>query len=67
MNDGGTPIVSIDVEEGAPVGAGQKIAVLEAMKMANDLTAPSAGVVAKIHVAPGSTVKLGQAIITLNV
>jgi biotin carboxyl carrier protein len=42
--------------EGTLVARGQPVIVLEAMKMENDLTAPRAGIVRRIHVARGQTV-----------
>ena len=52
--------------EGDEVSAGQRLVVLEAMKMENDITAPRAGRVTSIHVQPGSVVEGGKALVTLE-
>ena len=56
---------SYDVKEGDTVSAGQKVAVLEAMKMENEIQAESAGTVTKIHVAKGDSVSDGTPIVTI--
>jgi urea carboxylase len=50
------------VKEGDQVNAGDKIVILESMKMETAVTAPAAGRVAKILVAPGKIVEAGQAL-----
>ena len=52
-------IVSVDVAEGATVKAGQKVAVLEAMKMEQALIAPFDGVVVELKAAAGAQVSEG--------
>jgi propionyl-CoA carboxylase alpha chain len=47
-------VVSIDVAEGQEVKAGEKLAVVEAMKMENILRAERDATVAKIHAEPGA-------------
>jgi propionyl-CoA carboxylase alpha chain len=47
-------VVSIDVAEGQEVKAGEKLAVVEAMKMENILRAERDATVAKILAAPGA-------------
>ena len=59
-------IISIDVKEGSSVKRGQKVAVLEAMKMENDILADCDGVVTAIHVAKGDTVEEDAKIVTLG-
>ncbi len=49
-------IVSIAVEPGQPVKAGQELAVLEAMKMENVLRAERDAIVEEVRVQPGATV-----------
>jgi pyruvate carboxylase subunit B len=49
-------VLDILVEEGETVEAEQGLLVLEAMKMENELTAPSGGVVETIHVESGASV-----------
>ena len=59
-------VVSLLVEEGAEVTAGQGVVVLEAMKMENEIGAERDGVVAKIHVEPGQAVELGDPLFELE-
>ena len=58
-------ILEISVKEGDTVSAGQKVAVLEALKMENEIQAESAGTVTKIHVAKGDSVSDGTPIVTI--
>ena len=53
-------VVSVLVEEGAEVEAGQGLVVLEAMKMENEIQTESAGVVTRVFVAPGQAVEGGD-------
>jgi biotin carboxyl carrier protein len=50
-------IVTVSVAEGQEVHAGQVLLILEAMKMQNEITAPTAGIVKKILVKPGQNVE----------
>jgi biotin carboxyl carrier protein len=50
-------IVSLAVQPGQAVTAGQELCVLEAMKMKNVIRAPRAGVIAAVRVTVGQTVK----------
>lgn len=58
-------VVSIDVALGQQVGAGDRIAVIEAMKMKTDVFAKGAGAVGAIAVKPGDAVDAGDALLTL--
>ena len=58
-------LIALDVAEGDTVEEGQRLAVLEAMKMEHSLKAPRAGTVASVSGSPGSSVAAGDAIITL--
>ncbi len=58
-------VVKIEVEEGQEVAAGQGMAIVEAMKMENELKAAGPGVVSAIHVAAGDTVEKDQVLIDL--
>lgn len=49
-------VLSVLVEPGQQVEAGEGLVVLEAMKMENELRAHSAATVAAVHVAPGAAV-----------
>ncbi|NGN92233.1 acetyl/propionyl-CoA carboxylase subunit alpha [Nocardioides sp. KC13] len=53
-------VVSVHAEPGESVTAGQKLIVLEAMKMQHTVTAPTAGTVTEIDVSPGTQVAAGQ-------
>ncbi|HEX3890171.1 MAG TPA: urea carboxylase [Verrucomicrobiae bacterium] len=54
------------VKEGDRVTAGQKILVVEAMKMEVGVESPVAGVVKKIAVAPGKMVAAGQSLVVIE-
>jgi propionyl-CoA carboxylase alpha chain len=53
-------VVTVAVEEGQHVDAGQPVLVLEAMKMQHTVTAPHAGVVTDVAVASGDQVAAGS-------
>lgn len=58
-------IIEVSVKEGQAVKAGQKIAVLEAMKMENEISAPRDGTVTALHVNKGDSVLEGAPIADL--
>lgn len=58
-------IIHVDVAEGNRVSAGQRLLVLEAMKMENDILADKDGVIKEVHVKKGDNVELGQALVTI--
>lgn len=58
-------ILSILVDEGQLVAAGDPLLVLEAMKMENEIHAPRAGMVKKILVREGSDVRQGVPLVEL--
>ena len=58
-------IVSVKVNVGDKVKAGQVIATLEAMKMENDLESEYNGTVTSIHVEQGESVLEGATIVTI--
>ncbi len=58
-------VVELSVAKGDPVAEGQVVAVIEAMKMMNEIRAAKAGVVNTIHVSPGSTVESGSSLMTM--
>lgn len=62
----GASVWTIAVETGQMVEAGQKLLVLEAMKMEIAVVAPSAGIVDRLHCAPGSLVSAGQVLLALR-
>ena len=53
-------IVNVVVEEGDTVAKGDKVVILESMKMENELRAPRDGVVGRISVSAGDSVEKGQ-------
>jgi biotin carboxyl carrier protein len=59
-------VVQVLVEVGAEVAAGEPLLILEAMKMQNEIGAPSAGVVQELHVSKGEAVSAGARLITLS-
>ncbi|WP_245811785.1 acetyl-CoA carboxylase biotin carboxyl carrier protein [Actinophytocola xinjiangensis] len=54
------------VEAGDRVEVGQRLAIVEAMKMMNDVVADRAGVVRTIHVTNGEVVEHGQPLFTVE-
>jgi propionyl-CoA carboxylase alpha chain len=59
-------LVSVSVEEGDEVKAGDELAVLEAMKMENTIRAERNGVVAKLNFAAGQSVEVDEVILELE-
>ncbi len=59
-------IIEVSVKEGQAVKAGQKVAVLEAMKMENEISAPKDGTVTAIHVNKGDSVLEGAPIVSIG-
>ena len=53
----------VRVAPGDAVEAGQRLLVLEAMKMENELKAPHAGTVARVHARPGDAVSKGAILV----
>jgi biotin carboxyl carrier protein len=58
-------IVEVSVKEGQTVTSGQKVAVLEAMKMENEISAPKDGTITAIHVNKGDSILEGAPIVTI--
>ena len=59
-------IIDIDVNVGDTVTRGQKLLVLEAMKMENEIVAPKDGTVNEICVTSGALVNAGDALVVLG-
>lgn len=59
-------IVAVAVQEGEEVKKGQVLAILESMKMQNELRAPRAGKVARIRVRPGDSVEQKQTLLSVS-
>jgi propionyl-CoA carboxylase alpha chain len=60
-------VVSVAVQKGAEVSAGQAVLVLEAMKMQHTVAAPHDGVVTEIDVRPGAQVAAGDVLAVVTV
>lgn len=58
-------IVEVSVKEGQAVKKGQKVAVIEAMKMENEIPSEVDGTVTAIHVRQGDSVLEGADIVTI--
>ncbi|MBO33196.1 MAG: hypothetical protein CMM74_09520 [Rhodospirillaceae bacterium] len=56
-------LVSVEVVEGQEVKADEALAVVEAMKMENQLLAERDGIVSVIHLDPGDSLDVGQVIL----
>lgn len=59
-------IISVDVKEGSVVKRGQKVAVIEAMKMENEILAECDGTVTAVHVSKGDSVLEDAKIVTIG-
>ena len=59
-------VVAIKVEVGDVVPAGAAVAIVEAMKMQNELVALAPGIVEAVHVTERQTVEAGQKLVTLR-
>ena len=61
----GGVVVEIDVKVGQTVAAGDRLLVLEAMKMKTPIMATRGGQVTRVLVAPGDAVEGGQPLLTV--
>ncbi|WP_423751661.1 acetyl-CoA carboxylase biotin carboxylase subunit [Salinirarus marinus] len=59
-------ILSVEVDEGDEVAAGDVVCVLEAMKMENDVVTERGGTVAQILVGEGESVDMGDPLVVLE-
>lgn len=59
-------VVELLVASGDSVAEGQPLLILEAMKMQNEIAAPSDGVVGEIYVAAGEAVNAGAKLLTID-
>ncbi|MBV8947177.1 MAG: acetyl-CoA carboxylase biotin carboxyl carrier protein subunit, partial [Solirubrobacterales bacterium] len=59
-------VLKVAVEQGAEVEEGALVAVIEAMKMENEITAHKAGVVAQLPIAVGSSVATGDTLAVIS-
>ena len=74
QHSSGTPVIAvmpgnvhaISVNVGDEVKEGQEIAIIEAMKMENSVKAPCSGKVLSISAVKGSTISIGEVIMTIG-
>jgi biotin carboxyl carrier protein len=59
-------IVRVLVSQGDPVTAGQPLAVVEAMKMENEVRAAADGVVRDVRVKPGAAIDAGEVLVVID-
>jgi acetyl-CoA/propionyl-CoA carboxylase biotin carboxyl carrier protein len=59
-------VLKVEVEKGAQVEEGALIAVIEAMKMENEITAPASGTVEELNVSVGGSVATGDTIAVIK-
>ena len=59
-------ILGVKANVGQAVKKGEVMLILEAMKMENEIVAPSDGTIASINVAVGDSVEAGATLATLN-
>src|SRR5699024_11021667 len=59
-------ILSINVNEGDSISAGQVLLILEAMKMENEIVAPRDGKITSILVNEGASVDGGENLLTIE-
>jgi acetyl-CoA/propionyl-CoA carboxylase biotin carboxyl carrier protein len=59
-------VLKVAVEQGAAVKEGALVAVIEAMKMENEITAHKAGVVAELPIAVGASVATGDTLAVIT-
>ena len=59
-------IISVDVKQGDSVKRGDKVAVIEAMKMENEIQSDCDGTVTAVHVQKGDTVADEAKIVTIG-
>lgn len=59
-------VKTVAVSSGAEVKAGERLVVLEAMKMENEINAPRDGRVSQVHVEAGTIVEGGKPLVTLE-
>jgi acetyl-CoA/propionyl-CoA carboxylase biotin carboxyl carrier protein len=59
-------VVELRVKEGASVNEGDVVAVIEAMKMMNEIRAHKSGTIASVHATAGGTVEAGSPIASIG-
>jgi acetyl-CoA/propionyl-CoA carboxylase, biotin carboxylase, biotin carboxyl carrier protein len=59
-------VLKVAVQQGAKVEEGALVAVIEAMKMENEITAHKAGVVSEVPIAVGASVATGDTLAVIS-
>jgi biotin carboxyl carrier protein len=59
-------IVAVAVYEGDAVRQGDKVVILESMKMENELRAPRDGIVSRVNVSKGDSVEKDQVLVVIS-
>jgi 3-methylcrotonyl-CoA carboxylase alpha subunit len=59
-------VLGVNVKPGQTVAAGDRLLVLEAMKMENRISAPVAGIVARVAVAEGDQIADGALLVEIE-
>jgi biotin carboxyl carrier protein len=59
-------VVELTAGAGDSVAEGQVVAIVEAMKMMNEIRAHRAGTVAAVHAAAGETIEANSPLVTID-
>ena len=59
-------VIAVSVSEGQPVSKGDKVVILESMKMENELRSPRDGVVSQVKVEAGANVEKDQILVVVT-
>ncbi len=59
-------VLKVAIEPGAQVEEGALVAIIEAMKMENEVTAHKAGIVAEVHIEAGAAVGAGEPLAVIS-
>jgi propionyl-CoA carboxylase alpha chain/3-methylcrotonyl-CoA carboxylase alpha subunit len=59
-------IIAVPVEQGDVVTKGDKVVILESMKMENELSAPRDGIVTQVRVQAGTSVEKDQVLVVVS-
>ncbi len=59
-------VLDVSILPGEAVEAGQRLVILEAMKMENELRAPRSGTVKSVHVTKGEKVEQGRILVVME-
>ena len=59
-------VIEVCVKPGDRVQQNEKLVVIEAMKMMNDVTSPKSGVVASVEVKVGDRIEMGKVLLTIS-